>query len=153
MSRNGPLLRATLVLTRNGCTTITLFEPIRRAALWHNNCQITETGWAIWLVSCSRSRTRKRLGFSHYFRFKQRPSCTCDCGPRRGSFGRRVFERSPDGELRIEIQENLRACDIFQVQPTGPPLDQNLMELFFLADARRPSEANPITASYLSRAC
>lgn len=60
--------------------------------------------------------------------------------------GRRLLDRSPDGELRIEIQENLRACDVFLVQPTGPPLDQNLMELFFLADACRRSGANHITA-------
>ncbi len=60
--------------------------------------------------------------------------------------GRRLLARSPDGELRVEIQENVRACDVFLVQPTGPPLDQNLMELFFLADACRRSGANHITA-------
>ncbi len=62
------------------------------------------------------------------------------------SLGRRLLERSPDGELRVEIQENLRACDVFVVQSSGPPLDQNLMELFFLADACRRSGANHITA-------
>jgi ribose-phosphate pyrophosphokinase len=60
--------------------------------------------------------------------------------------GRRLIDRSPDGELRVEIQENLRACDVFLVQPTGPPLDASLMELFFLADACRRSGANHITA-------
>jgi ribose-phosphate pyrophosphokinase len=60
--------------------------------------------------------------------------------------GRRLLERSADGELRIEIQENLRARDVFLVQPTGPPLDQSLMELFFLAGACRRSGANHITA-------
>ena len=60
--------------------------------------------------------------------------------------GRRLLGRSPDGELRVEIQEKLRARDVFLVQTTGPPLDQNLMELFFLADACRRSEANHITA-------
>jgi ribose-phosphate pyrophosphokinase len=62
------------------------------------------------------------------------------------AMGRRLLRRSPDGELRIEIQDNLRASDVFLVQPTGPPLDQNLMELFFLADACRRSGANHITA-------
>ncbi len=62
------------------------------------------------------------------------------------SLGQRLLARSPDGELRVEIQENLRARDIFLVQPTGPPLDQNLMELLFLADACRRSGANHLTA-------
>ena len=59
--------------------------------------------------------------------------------------GKRTLTRTPDGELHVEIQ-NVRARDVFLVQPTGPPLDQNLMELFFLADACRRSGANHITA-------
>lgn len=62
------------------------------------------------------------------------------------SLGRRLLARTPDGELQVEIQENVRAADVFLVQPTGPPLDQNLMELFFLADACRRAGANHITA-------
>jgi ribose-phosphate pyrophosphokinase len=58
----------------------------------------------------------------------------------------RLLERSPDGELHVEIRENVRACDVFLVQPTGPPLDRNIMELLFLADACRRSGANHITA-------
>ena len=46
----------------------------------------------------------------------------------------------------MEIQENVRARDVFLVQPTGPPLDRNLMELLFLADACRRSGANQVTA-------
>jgi ribose-phosphate pyrophosphokinase len=60
--------------------------------------------------------------------------------------GQRRLARSPDGELRVEIQENVRARDVFLVQPTGPPLDQNLMELLFLADACRRAGANQVTA-------
>jgi len=62
------------------------------------------------------------------------------------ALGRRRMGRSPDGELRVEIQENVRARDVFLVQPTGPPLDRNLMELLFLADACRRSGANQVTA-------
>jgi ribose-phosphate pyrophosphokinase len=43
--------------------------------------------------------------------------------------GQRRLTRAPDGELRVEIQENVRARDVFLVQPTGPPLDRNLMEV------------------------
>lgn len=62
------------------------------------------------------------------------------------TLGGRLIKRSPDEELRVEIQENLRARDVFLVQPTGPPLDKNLMELVFLADACRRSGANHVTA-------
>ncbi len=60
--------------------------------------------------------------------------------------GNRLLSRSPDGELRVEIQENIRARDVYLVQPTGPPLDQNLLELLFLTDACRRSGANQVTA-------
>jgi phosphoribosylpyrophosphate synthetase len=60
--------------------------------------------------------------------------------------GQRRLARSPDGELRVEIQDNVRARDVFLVQPTGPPLDHNLMELLFLADACRRAGANQVTA-------
>ena len=59
--------------------------------------------------------------------------------------GKPTLSRSPDGELRVEIQ-NIRARDVFLVQPTGPPLDQNLIELLFLADACRRAGANHVTA-------
>ena len=59
---------------------------------------------------------------------------------------RRLIERSPDGEVQVEIPDKVRACDVFLVQPTGPPLDRNIMELLFLADACRRSGANHITA-------
>lgn len=59
--------------------------------------------------------------------------------------GKSTITRSPDGELLVEVQ-NVRARDVFLVQPTGPPLDRNLMELLFLADACRRSGANHVTA-------
>jgi ribose-phosphate pyrophosphokinase len=59
--------------------------------------------------------------------------------------GERKLARSPDGEVRVEIQ-NVRARDVFLVQPTGPPPDQNLIELLFLADACRRAGANHVTA-------
>ncbi|MGD0289235.1 MAG: ribose-phosphate pyrophosphokinase [Candidatus Binataceae bacterium] len=60
--------------------------------------------------------------------------------------GRRLIARSPDEELHVEIQENVRACDVFLIQSTGPPIDRNLMELLFLTDACRRSGANHVTA-------
>jgi len=60
---------------------------------------------------------------------------------------RRRILRSPDGELRVEIEDTVRARDVYLVQPTGPPLDENLIELLFLADACRRSGALHVTAA------
>jgi ribose-phosphate pyrophosphokinase len=51
-----------------------------------------------------------------------------------------------DGEICIEINENVRGGDIFIVQPTCAPPNRNLMELLFMADALRRASASRITA-------
>jgi ribose-phosphate pyrophosphokinase len=52
----------------------------------------------------------------------------------------------PDGECRVKINENIRGRDIYIVQPTSPPTNQNLMELLILIDAARRASAYRITA-------
>ncbi len=52
----------------------------------------------------------------------------------------------PDGETRIKIDENIRGRDVFIVQPTCPPTNQNLMELLIMIDAARRASAYRITA-------
>ncbi len=52
----------------------------------------------------------------------------------------------PDGETFVKINENIRGRDIFIVQPTCPPTNQNLMELLILVDAARRASAERITA-------
>jgi len=52
----------------------------------------------------------------------------------------------PDGETFVKINENIRGRDVFIVQPTCPPTNQNLMELLILVDAERRSSAARITA-------
>lgn len=54
--------------------------------------------------------------------------------------------RFPDGEVQIEIQETVRGHDVYLVQPTGPPVDTHLLELFLLADACRRAGAGRLTA-------
>ena len=51
-----------------------------------------------------------------------------------------------DGEINVEIMENIRGRDVFLVQPTCPPTDHNLMELLLMADACRRASAGRITA-------
>ena len=58
---------------------------------------------------------------------------------------RSVLNRFPDTELHAEIDESVRGCDVYVVQPTGPPVDRHLMELLFLADACRRAGAARLT--------
>lgn len=51
-----------------------------------------------------------------------------------------------DGEKRIVIPENLRKRDVFIIQPTCPPVDANLMELFLIIDAAKRSSASEVSA-------
>lgn len=52
----------------------------------------------------------------------------------------------PDGETYVKINENIRGRDVFIVQPTCPPTNQNLMELLIMVDAARRASASRITA-------
>ncbi len=52
----------------------------------------------------------------------------------------------PDGETFVQIHENIRGSDLFIIQPTCPPSNQNLMELLIMVDAVRRASANRITA-------
>jgi ribose-phosphate pyrophosphokinase len=51
-----------------------------------------------------------------------------------------------DGEIYLQIQENVRGADVFVVQPTCKPVDRNLMELLLMMDALRRASADRITA-------
>jgi ribose-phosphate pyrophosphokinase len=51
-----------------------------------------------------------------------------------------------DGEIYLQIQENVRGADVFVVQPTSKPVDRNLMELLLMMDALRRASADRITA-------
>jgi ribose-phosphate pyrophosphokinase len=52
----------------------------------------------------------------------------------------------PNGETAVKINENVRGRDVFIVQPTAPPTNQNLMELLIMIDAARRASALRITA-------
>jgi ribose-phosphate pyrophosphokinase len=51
-----------------------------------------------------------------------------------------------DGEIHLQIQENVRGADVFVVQPTCTPVDKNLMELLLMMDALKRASAERITA-------
>ena len=52
----------------------------------------------------------------------------------------------PDGETFVKINDNIRGRDVFIIQPTCPPTNQNLMELLIMVDAARRASAARITA-------
>jgi ribose-phosphate pyrophosphokinase len=59
---------------------------------------------------------------------------------------KRTVQPFPDGETFVKIEENVRGEDVFVVQPTSPPTNHNLMELFIMIDALRRASAARITA-------
>ena len=62
------------------------------------------------------------------------------------SLGRIAVGRFSDGEISLEIIENVRGRDVFIVQPTCPPVNEHLMELLIIADACQRASASRITA-------
>ena len=60
--------------------------------------------------------------------------------------GRAYVGRFSDGEINVELMENVRGRDVFILQPTCPPTNDNLMELLVMVDACRRASAARITA-------
>ena len=60
--------------------------------------------------------------------------------------GRAWVGRFSDGEITVELMENVRGRDVFIVQPTSPPANDHLMELLVMADACKRASAGRITA-------
>ena len=60
--------------------------------------------------------------------------------------GRAFVGRFSEGEVNVEVMENVRGRDVFIVQPTCPPSNDNLMELLLMTDACRRASAKRITA-------
>ncbi|MBU6182955.1 MAG: ribose-phosphate pyrophosphokinase [Verrucomicrobia bacterium] len=60
--------------------------------------------------------------------------------------GNATVSSFPDGESFVRINENIRGRDVFIIQPTCPPTNQNLMELLIMVDAARRASAARITA-------
>ncbi len=56
------------------------------------------------------------------------------------------IERFPDGEVDIKLEVDVRGKDVFIVQPTSPPSNENLMELLIMLDAAKRASADRVTA-------
>jgi ribose-phosphate pyrophosphokinase len=62
------------------------------------------------------------------------------------SLGQALVTSFSDGEIRVEIGENVRGQDVFLIQSTSPPANRNLMELLIMIDAMKRASARRITA-------
>jgi ribose-phosphate pyrophosphokinase len=61
------------------------------------------------------------------------------------NLGQVDIQNFPDGEIGIKLEENIRGRDVFIVQPTCPPVNENVMELLILIDACKRASAERIT--------
>lgn len=60
--------------------------------------------------------------------------------------GPMVRQRFADGELYVQIQESIRGCDVYLIQPTCHPVNDHLMELLIMVDACKRASARQVTA-------
>src|SRR5208337_1861187 len=68
------------------------------------------------------------------------------CAQLKVPLGQAYVGRFPDGEVRLQILENVRGADVFVIQPTCNPVNDNLMELLVMLDALRRASAERVTA-------
>jgi len=68
------------------------------------------------------------------------------CGSLDVPLSKAEIKRFSDGEISIQVSESVRGRDVFIIQSTGAPSNDNLMELLIMTDALRRSSANSITA-------
>jgi ribose-phosphate pyrophosphokinase len=61
------------------------------------------------------------------------------------TLGEARIKQFSDGEINLQIQENVRGADVFIVQPTCTPVERNLMEVLLMIDALKRASANRIT--------
>src|SRR5438132_342974 len=60
--------------------------------------------------------------------------------------GKATLSNFPDGEISVRIDENVRGRDVFVVQPTCPPVNENLVELLVILDSLKRASAARISA-------
>ena len=60
------------------------------------------------------------------------------------TLGKMRLSNFPDGEIEVRIEEDVRGRDVFVVQPTCPPVNENLMELLIILDSLRRASAGRV---------
>lgn len=62
------------------------------------------------------------------------------------NLSRAVVSAYNNGETRVKLEDNVRGCDVFVIQPTCPPVNHHLIELLLIIDALRRASADRVTA-------
>jgi ribose-phosphate pyrophosphokinase len=62
------------------------------------------------------------------------------------SLGKMVVSRFADGEVNVQVNENVRGKDVYVIQATSPPVNETLMELLLMVSTMRRASARKITA-------
>jgi ribose-phosphate pyrophosphokinase len=75
-----------------------------------------------------------------------RPLAQAVCRELGVPMGRALVGKFSDGEVQVEIEENVRNQDVFVIQPTSAPTAEHLMELLALIDALKRASASIVTA-------
>jgi ribose-phosphate pyrophosphokinase len=75
-----------------------------------------------------------------------RPLADAIAGYLKQDLTKSVIKRFADGEIFVEIHDNVRGQDVFVIQSTSYPTNDNLMEMLIIVDALRRSSAKRITA-------
>ncbi|KAF3587806.1 hypothetical protein F2Q69_00027877 [Brassica cretica] len=92
--------------------------------------------------SASRANTKLKL-----FSGTANPSLSQEIAWYMGlELGKISIKRFADGEVYVQLKESVRGCDVFLVQPTCTPTNENLMELLIMVDACRRASAKKVTA-------
>ena len=79
------------------------------------------------------------------------PGLAAEIGAHLGlDLGGILIKQFADGELYVQLQESIRGCDVFLVQPSCPPTNSSLMELLIMIDACKRASARNITAVHSS---
>src|SRR3982751_5213323 len=94
--------------------------------------------------------TTTRMAFEHMrvFTGNANPKLAeAVCRPLNISLGRCIVDRFSDGEVMVEVVENVRGRDVFVLQSTCAPTNDNLMEILVMVDALKRSSAARITAA------
>ncbi|XP_048230795.1 ribose-phosphate pyrophosphokinase 1, chloroplastic isoform X2 [Ricinus communis] len=92
--------------------------------------------------SVKRSSTKIKL-----FSGSANPALSQEIASNMGlELGKVNIKRFADGEIYVQLQESVRGCDVYLLQPTCPPANENLMELLIMIDACRRASAKTITA-------
>ena len=88
----------------------------------------------------------------HAFTGNANPSLAAEIAENLGiELGAATVGRFSDGEVTVELHQNVRARDVFVVQPTCAPTNENLMELLIMVDALKRASAGRISAVMMMR--